>query len=204
MAEACLTLYETTFELRWLQEARGLADAMLELFADPGQGGFFQTGADAEALVVRPRDLFDNAVPSGSSMAADVLQRLARLLGDERLEAAGLAALEPVGELLARAPTGFGHALGAADFAVGPVREVAVVGRPAADDTRAMLAQVYRVYQPNRVLAAAAPADAAAAAAVPLLADRPALDGRATAYVCERFVCKRPVTDPADLAAQLG
>jgi uncharacterized protein YyaL (SSP411 family) len=204
MAEACLTLYETTFELRWLEAARTLAAQLLELFADGEHGGFFQTGADAEALVVRPREVFDNAVPSGSSMAADVLQRLGRLLGDERLETAGAAALAPVRELLARAPTSFGHALGAADFAVGRVREVAIVGRPAADDTRALLAQVFRTYQPNRVVAAAAPGDAAAAAAVPLLADRPTVGGRAAAYVCEHFVCQRPVTDPAELAAQLS
>ena len=204
MAEACLTLYETTFELRWLQEARTLAAAILELFADPGGDGFYQTGSDAEELVVRPKELFDNAVPSGSSVAADVLQRLGRLLGDDGLEAAGRSALAPVRQLLARAPTGFGHALGAADFSLARVREVAIVGRPGADDTRALLAQVFRTYQPNRVVAAADPADAAAAAAVPLLAERPTIGGRATAYVCEHFVCRQPVTDPGELAAQLA
>jgi uncharacterized protein len=203
LAEACLTLYETTFQLRWLEEARGLASAILELFADPA-GGFFQTGADAERLVVRPKELLDNAVPSGSSLAAGVLLRLGRLLDDERLERAALGALEAVGDLLGRAPTAFGHALGAADFALGRVREVAVVGRPGADDTGALLAQAFRAYQPNRVLAAADPDDEAAAAAVPLLAGRPTVGGRATAYVCEHFVCQRPVTEPAELAAQLG
>src|SRR6266699_2898127 len=107
MAEACLTLYETTFEPRWLREAVALADGILELFADP-RGGFFQTGSDAERLVVRPKELFDNAVPAGSSVAADVLLRLGRLLGEERYGAAALGALRSVRELLARAPTGFG------------------------------------------------------------------------------------------------
>jgi uncharacterized protein YyaL (SSP411 family) len=204
MAEACLTLYETTFDLRWLREARRLAGAMVELFADPGGDGFYQTGRDAEQLVVRPRELFDNAVPAGSSVAADVLQRLGRLTGDQDLEQAGLAALRPVLGVLGRAPTGFGQALGAADFALARVREVAIVGRPGAADTDALLAEVWGRYQPNRVLAAAAPGDAAAQGEVALLADRPALDGRATAYVCEHFVCRRPVTDPAELAAQLG
>jgi uncharacterized protein len=204
VAEACLTLYETTFDLRWLREARRLAAAMVELFADPGGDGFYQTGRDAERLVVRPRELFDNAVPAGSSVAADVLQRLGRLTGDPDTERAGLDALRPVLGVLGRAPTGFGHALGAADFALARVREVAIVGRPEADDTRALLAQVWGAYQPNRVLAAADPGDATARAEVPLLADRPALEGRATAYVCEHFVCQRPVTDPADLAAQLA
>jgi uncharacterized protein len=204
VAEACLTLYETTFDLRWLREARRLAEAMVELFADPGGDGFYQTGRDAERLVVRPRELFDNAVPAGSSVAAEVLQRLGRLTGRQDWEEAGLAALRPVLGVLGRAPTGFGHALGAADFALARVREVAIVGPPDAVDTAALLAEVWGGYQPNRVLAAAAPGDAVAAGEVPLLAGRPALEGRATAYVCEHFVCQRPVTDPADLAAQLA
>jgi uncharacterized protein len=204
MAEACLTLYETTFDLRWLREARRLAAAMVELFADPGGDGFYQTGSDAERLVVRPRELFDNAVPAGSSVAAEVLQRLGRLTGDPDTEQAGLAALRPVLGVLGRAPTGFGHALGAADFALSRVREVAVVGRPGSADTGALLAEVWGTYQPNRVLAAAAPGDAAAQGEVPLLADRPTLEGRATAYVCEHFVCQLPVTEPAELAAQLA
>jgi uncharacterized protein YyaL (SSP411 family) len=204
VADACLTLYETTFDLRWLREARRLAEAMVELFADPGGDGFYQTGRDAEQLVIRPRELFDNAVPAGSSMAADVLQRLGRLTGAQDTEQAGLAALRPVLGVLGRAPTGFGHALGAADFALARVREVAIVGRPGAADTEALLAEVWRTYQPNRVLAAAAPDDAAAQGEVPLLADRPAREGRATAYVCEHFVCQQPVTEPRELAAQLA
>ena len=204
MAEACLTLYETTFDLRWLREAKRLAAALLELFADPGGDGLYQTGADAEPLVVRPRELFDNAVPAGSSVAADVLQRLGRLTGEQAWEQAGLAALRPVLGVVARAPTGFGHALGAVDFALSRVREVAIVGRPGADDTGALLAEVWRTYQPNRVVAMAAPGDGAAVAEIPLLAERTALGGRATAYVCEHFVCKLPVTDPGALAAQLA
>jgi uncharacterized protein YyaL (SSP411 family) len=204
MADACLTLYETTADLRWLREARRLAEAMVELFADPDGDGFYQTGRDAEQLVVRPRELFDNAVPAGSSVAADVLQRLGRLTGTPDWEQAGLSALRPVLGVLARAPTGFGHALGAADFALSRVREVAVVGRPGAEDTQALLARVWATYQPNRVVAAAAPDDRPAQAEVPLLADRPLLEGRATAYVCEHFVCQLPVTEPDALAAQLA
>ena len=203
MAEACLTLYETTFEPRWLRASRELADAILELFADP-DGGFFQTGADAERLVVRPKELFDNAVPAGSSVAADVLLRLSRLVGEERYETAALGALRAVQGLLARAPTGFGHALGVADFALSRVREVAIVGDPSAADTAALLGEVRGRFRPNQVVALAGPGDGQAAEAVPLLADRPAVDGRATAYVCEHFACQRPVTEPAALAAQLG
>jgi uncharacterized protein len=203
MAEACLTLYETTFEPRWLREARRLADAMLELFGDPEGGGFFQTGSDAEALVVRPRELIDNAVPSGSSVAAEVLLRLSHLTGSPAYEEAALGSLRLVQQAAARAPTAFGHALCAMELAVSRVREVAIVGRLASPDTRAMLDQVWRRFQPNRVLALADPDDPAAAAEVPLLAGREAVDGKATAYVCEHFACRLPVTDPGALAAQL-
>jgi uncharacterized protein YyaL (SSP411 family) len=203
MAEACLTLYETTFDLRWLREARRLADAMLELFGDRERGGFFQTGADAEPLVVRPRELVDNAVPSGSSVAAEVLLRLSHLTGSQAYEEAALATLQLVRQVAARAPTGFGYALCAMDLAVSRVQQVAVVGPPGRADTRALLDRVWQRYQPNRVLALAAPDDQASVAEVPLLADRSAVGGKATAYVCEHFVCRLPVTDPDALSAQL-
>jgi uncharacterized protein YyaL (SSP411 family) len=204
MADACLTLYETTFDLHWLRQARRLATAILELFADPDGNGFYQTGRDAEQLVVRPRELFDNAIPAGSSVAADVLQRLGRLTATPAWEQSGLTALHPVLGVLARAPTGFGHALGAADFALSRVREVAIVGPPQAEETRTLLTKVWSTYQPNRVLAAAPADDRTAQREIPLLADRPTLEGRPTAYVCEHFVCQLPVTDPEALAAQLA
>ncbi len=202
LAEACVTLYETTFATGWLREARALADAMLELFADP-DGGLFQTGADAEPLVLRPKELVDNAVPAGNSLAADALVRLAKLTGDDRYAETGRSALRPVAGAAARAPTGFGHALGVIDFALARVREVAIVGDPAGPDTRALVERAWRTWSPNRVLAMAAAGDAEAARAVPLLADRGLRDGRATAYVCEHFACQQPVTDPDALAAQL-
>src|SRR6266511_1896334 len=129
--------------------------------------------------------------------------REGRLVGEERYEAAALGALRSVRELLARAPTGFGYALGVADFALSRVREVAIVGDPHAGDTKALLAEARRGYRPNQVIALAAPGDQEALGAVPLLADRPTLDGHATAYVCEHFACQQPVTEPDALAAQL-
>jgi uncharacterized protein YyaL (SSP411 family) len=193
----------TASALAALREALALADELLELFADP-EGGFYQTGADAEKLVVRPKELLDNAVPAGSSVAAAVLLRLGRLVGNQRYEQAAVAALGVVQGLFARAPTAFGYALGAADFALSRVREVAIVGEPGAADTAALLAEVRRRYRPNQVVALAAPGDREAPAAVPLLADRPTLDGHATAYVCEHFACRQPVADPEALAQQLG
>jgi uncharacterized protein YyaL (SSP411 family) len=203
MADACLTLYETTFDVRWFEEARSLADDALRLFRDDEGGGFFQTGADAEALVIRPKELFDNAVPSGNSIAARVFQRLAYVTGEQKYEAAALSALGLIREYVARAPTMLGEALSALDLAVGPVREVALMGNSEERGTQALLAEVRRGFRPNVVLAAADPGDERAVREVPLLRDRPLVEGKPAAYVCEGFVCKRPVTEPADLAALL-
>jgi uncharacterized protein YyaL (SSP411 family) len=203
MAAACLTLYETTFDLRWFEEARRLADELIRLFEDPADGGFFQTGTDAEAPLTRPKELFDNAVPAGNSVAAETLLRLALLTGEAVYERAGLSALNAVGSVLPRAPSMMGEALGAADLHLSDAREVAVIGDPAAPETRALLEQVWRPYRPNVVVAAAAPDDDRAVKTIPLLDGRPQVDGRATAYVCERFACRAPVTDPRALAAEL-
>jgi hypothetical protein len=204
MVDACLVLYETTFDLRWFTEARALADELLRLFHDPDGGGFFQTGADAEELVVRPKELSDNAVPSGNSLAADVLQRLAHLTGEPGYERAGVDALRLVRDAMAHAPSGFGHALCALDQYLLPVREVAIVGDLGSAATRALVGEVTTArFLPNHVLAVASPHDAASRQAVALLRDRPLLDGRPTAYVCERFVCRLPVTEPSELAEQL-
>ena len=204
MAEACLALYETTHELRWFVEARALADRLIGLFHDPELGGFFQTGSDAETLVVRPKDLYDNAVPSGNSAAADVLLRLAHLTGEPEYERAGANALRLVRDAMAGAPSGFGHALCALDLYLGPVREIAIAGDPADEATRALVEEVtVRRFLPNHVLAVAEPGDEDAASAVALLLDRPQFGGRPTAYVCERFTCRLPVSNPEALAAQL-
>jgi uncharacterized protein YyaL (SSP411 family) len=204
MAEACLTLYETTFQLRWFEAARALADDLLRLFWDAERGGFFQTGSDAERLVIRPKELFDNAVPSGNSAAADVLQRLALLTGEQEYERAGVSALRLVRDHLARAPSGFGQALSALDLYVARVPEVGVIGDPAGADTRALVAEVTtKRFLPNHVLAVAAADDDRSRERIALLRDRVPVDGRATAYVCERFACKLPVVRPEELAAQL-
>jgi uncharacterized protein len=202
-AAACLGLYEATFDLRWMAEARLLADELIRLFHDPDRGGFFQTGEDAEPLVLRPKDLFDNAIPSGNSVATEVLLRLARLTGEDGYERAGLSALRVARNLIGRAPTMFGHALGALDLYVSPSKEVAVVGDLDSEETRQLIRAVWSRYLPNAVLAATAPGNEEAARLVPLLAGREPLDGKPAAYVCQRFTCKLPVSDPEALAGQL-
>jgi hypothetical protein len=199
---AYLTLYETTADPVWFARAREMGDALIALFADEERGGFFQTGGDAERLVVRPKDLQDNAEPSGNSAAAEALLRLALFTGEAAYERAGASALRLVRDLMVRAPSGFGHALCALDLYLGPTREVAIVGDPGAPATRALVDQVVRArFLPNVVLAVARPAQAGGVA---LLEDRPQIGGSPTAYVCERFSCRAPVTTSDELAAQLG
>ena len=201
LAEGLLALYETTFDERWFSIARGLADRILERFADPA-GGFFDTASDHERLITRPKDPQDNAVPSGGAMATTVLLRLAAWTGEGRYREAAERALGTVSPFLARYPTGFAQWLVAASFAASDAVEVAIVGDPSDPATRELLEPVWSSWRPNQVLAVA-PADRAAASEVPLLQDRVAIDGRPTAYVCRNFACNLPVTDAAALAEQL-
>jgi uncharacterized protein YyaL (SSP411 family) len=199
VVDGLLAVAEATLDPRWILEARGLADEMLRLFHDADAGGFFQTGSDAEELVIRPKELFDNAVPSGNSVAADVLQRLALLFGEAEYEGAGVGAIRLVRDLLDRSPAGFGRALSALDLYLSRAKEIAVVGDPESDASRGLASEVWQRFLPAHVMAGGAPG-ASDTEEVPLLAGRPAVDGRSAAYVCEHFVCQRPVTEPTELA----
>ena len=200
LGEGLLALYEATFDERWFVAARELAETILVHFADPA-GGFFDTSDDHERLVTRPKDPQDNAVPSGGSMATLLLLRLAALTGEGTYRSAAETALASVTAFASEYPTGFANWLVAMDFALAPVVEIAVVGDPAADDTRRLLAPVFDGYRPNQVVAAATDADASA---VPLLQARFMLDGRPTAFVCRNFACRQPVNEPEALAALLA
>jgi uncharacterized protein YyaL (SSP411 family) len=202
LAEGLLALYEATFDERWFVLARGLMDRVLARFADPA-GGFFDTADDHERLITRPKDVQDNAVPSGSAMAATAMLRLAALTGEHHYRAASERAIGTVRPFLERYPTGFAQWLVAASVASSDVLEVAIVGDPDAPDTRALLAVLREGWRPNVVVALAPDAASASASAIPLLHDRIAIDGRATAYVCRGFVCDLPVTDPEALRARL-
>jgi uncharacterized protein YyaL (SSP411 family) len=193
LLEALLLLYEATFDPRWFTEARAVADAILARFADPDNGGFFSTSDDHEALLTRRKDLEDTPIPSGASSAAFGLLRLAALTGEHAYERAAVSQLRLVHELAPRHPLAFGHLLAAIDFYASPTREVALVG-----PERAALERVVRgAFRPHIVLAGGE------ADGVPLLDGRAPVDGRATAYVCEHFACRAPVTEPAELAALL-
>ena len=203
-ASALLALYEATFELQWFTEARALADTMLDQFWDDAIGGFYNTPRDHELLVVRPRDFYDNAIPSGSSVAVDVLLRLALLSGGTDYQQRAVRVLRQLAHPMGQHPTAFGELLQALDFHLSRPREVALVGDPAAPDMRELLAVINGAYLPNQVVALRGPDDYAAEAAIALLAERPPLDGRATAYVCQNYACELPTTNPVVLADQLG
>ena len=202
VAAALVEVYEATFERRWLDEARRLADEMLRLFWDDEVKGFYDTGRDHERLIVRPRNLFDNAVPCGSSVAIETLLRLKVLTGETRYETRALAALRSMVDLMSRYPGGFGRFLCAHDFNLGPVVEVALLG-PSHESLRPFVAEVFGRYLPNRAVAGAVGADPAARAGLPLLEGRAPVDGKATAFVCRNYACALPTTDPATLAGQL-
>jgi uncharacterized protein YyaL (SSP411 family) len=197
LLEALLALYEATFEPRWFHAARATADTLIERFADADKGGFFQTSGDHEQLVARRKELDDNPIPSGASSAAFGLLRLAALTGEASYEELAVGVLRLAGALAPRHPLGFGHLLGALDFHLAPVREVALVGA----DTRALERVVRGAFRPHTVLAGG---DGADDCAIALLAGRTPVDGRAAAYVCERFSCRQPVCEPAELEALLA
>jgi uncharacterized protein YyaL (SSP411 family) len=204
LVDALVAVYEATWDARWVREAKSLADDLLAHFWADDEGVFYDTASDAEALVVRPRDVFDNATPSGNSAAAMALLRLGELTGDARYREVAERVLAGMGELMARVPMGFGHLLCALDFSLAAPTEIAIVGDPASDEARALVRTVSRAYLPNAVLAGKRDGDTGSDDLIPLLRDRAAIGGRATAYVCERLACKLPVTDPAALAEQLG
>ena len=204
LAHGLLVLYEATFEPRWLAAARETAERMRALFADPEGGGFFYAGSDGETLVARTRELEDHPTPAGNSQAAWVLLRLAALSGDAALESEAIGALRLVREEMAHFPQAFGTALVATDFLTAGAVEVAVVGAPDDPAAAALLAEARAGAGPAAVLAAGDPTDPAAAEAVPLLRERPLVDGRPAAYVCRGFTCQAPVTDPEALRAQLA
>ncbi len=197
---AALAVYELTLDPAWLARARELAESMNEWFWDEPAGAFFDTARDAERLITRPREVTDNAVPSGTLLAVELVLRIAEV--DDRREYRRRAAwvLDTLAEPIARYGPAFGHLLGAAELSLDGAIEIAIAGDPSREDTRALLAEVAKHYLPSLVLAAAAPSEPPVAA---LLKDRPMAGGRATAYVCRNYACDAPVIDGAALGERL-
>jgi uncharacterized protein YyaL (SSP411 family) len=189
VAHGLLELHVATGELRWLEEAHRLARVAVDLFADDERGGFYLAPAGGEELVARTKELDDHPLPSGNSMLAHVLLRLARIYGDDELERRAVSVLRLVRQALERAPSAFGWALVALDLYLSPPRELAVVGPVDSDVASAALAR----WEPRTVVAIGPAED------VPLLAGKGLVDGKPAVYACERFACQAPVTDAAVL-----
>jgi uncharacterized protein len=187
VANGLLELHVATGDVRWLEEANRIARLAVELFADEERGGFYLSAG--EELVTRRKDLEDQPTPSGNSMLASVLLRLARIYGDDELERRAVSVFRLVHPAAARVPLAFGWALSALDLHFSPPRELAIVGPPDSEVAKAALGG----FDP-RVVVAVGPADG-----VPLLAGKDLVDGRPAVYACESFACRAPVTDPGDV-----
>jgi uncharacterized protein len=195
-----LDLYQTSFDNRWFAAAQDLAQGMLDRFSDP-DGGFFDSPSDADTLPLRPKDLQDNAVPSGNALACEALLRLAALGGDSRLSETARSSIQPVASSLGHYPTAFGHWLNAASLALAGEPQLAIIYAPSTDPSR-LLEVANSTFHPNLVAAASAfppPTEAPA-----LLAGRRLIGGKPTAYVCHASTCRLPVNSPDDLTRELA
>ena len=193
LVAACLDLYETTFEARWVAEARTLAARMVDLFWDDRQGGFLLTPRDHESILARPRENSDGATPSGVSVAALALPRLAILTGEDDFRKKADDTLRLYRDRVERFPSAFGMMLCALDQHVGRQRQIVLAGRNDAAGLQALVRGVRERFDPNALVALADPADADAVRAIPLLAGKTAPAGRSVAYVCENGTCSPPV-----------
>ena len=197
LAEGVLTLYQTTHDPRWYDWGKTLTDQLITHFRDVDGGGFFDTSNDHEKLLHRPKTVDDNATPSGNGMATRALLLMGFLSGENRyldLAESILSALQPV---VQQYPSAFGQSLGNLWLWLSGVKEVAIVGDSADAETKALIDLIWEQFRPNVVLAVGTDQ------IVPLLTNRPQIDGRSTAYVCQRFTCQTPVTTPDLLRQQL-
>ncbi len=201
LIEALITLYETSFEPKWLTAAEQMNDAMIKNFHDSAAGGFFYTAHDAEELLVRSKNVRDSVVPSANSTAVHNLLRLAVHLHRADLRALAERTMRAMGRTLERG--GLHRMQWGVLFYHVPPKEIAIVGDPNDPATQALIATVYRDYLPNKVVALATPQSAAAANAPPLLKNKKLVNNKPAAYVCQDYLCKRPTTKPDELAQQL-
>jgi len=193
VANGLLELHVATGELRWLQEANRLARLAVEVFGDEEFGGFFMAPVDGEQLIARQKSFDDHPSPSGNSMLASVLLKLARLYGDIELERRAVGVFRLIHRALNRAPQAFGHALCALDLHFSPPRELAIVGPVDSEVARSALAS----FDPNSVVAFG-PAEG-----IPLLAGKGLVGGKPAVYLCQNFSCQAPVTEPENFSKTL-
>lgn len=197
-ADGLIELFQVSGEAKYLREAKRLADLMITEFWDEDAGGFFFTGKNHEELIVRTKDYYDNATPSGNSVAADVLLKLAHLTGDERYERFATTVLRLIAPQIRRFPNGFGRALSTLEFYLDSVKEIVIIGEKGNDLEK----EIYKNYLPNKVVVLAENSEDSDF--IPLLQERKTIDGKPTVYVCENFTCQKPVTSASELKEQIS
>ncbi|MHC4557367.1 MAG: thioredoxin domain-containing protein [Planctomycetota bacterium] len=195
-----LDLYEVTFDAKWLIEAKKLSEEMIELFIDIEQGGFFLAGKDSEKLIARTKPGSDGAIPSGNSVAALVLLKLGRLTMSQRFTEMGSKVLEAFSRQLEHSPAYSSAMLIALNFWLGPTQEIIIAGKVNAPDTEQLLDLIRSKFLPNVVvfLHEQEKADSDIYEIAPFIKNQTSIGGKATAYVCENFVCKRPVNNTGE------
>lgn len=203
LADAFLSLYAATFEIRWFDDAVALVKSMIDNFWDDAKGAFYFTSGDHESLITRTVDVYDNATPSGNSVAAEVLLKLSLLTGKKEYRSKAERILTGLKDFAVRSPNGFGRFLCAMDLAIGPAIEIAVIGDPQLENVRAFLETINGTYLPNKVIAQGTPPEIAEKGSIELLNHRSSIDGKPSVYVCRNFVCDAPVTDPSRLEGLL-
>ena len=199
--DGLLVLHSAGGDQRWLTEAAALARSAVDLFWDQLRGQFFDTGSDQESLIVRPRDVTDNALPSGHSMMADVLTRLSIVAGDEDFRKIAGQSIRGVRGIMEQFPTGAGHWLCALDTYLSESREVVIVADGTPDAPLPLLRRLASVYQPSSVVVSQTSADRPPPD-WPVFAGRTAIDGQPTAYVCRNYACQLPTTDSDTMMAE--
>jgi len=195
--DGLLEIFQVSGEMKYFDEAVRLADLMIAEFWDEGAGGFFFTANNHEKLLMRSKEFYDNATPSGNSAAADVLLKLAKLTGDEKYERYAVTVLRLVAPQIKRYAQAFGRVLSAMEFHLNPIKEIVILGEKGNELER----KVWREYLPNKIVVLA---EGRSETSIPLLRERKMIDGKPTAYVCENFVCQKPVTTVEDLAIQIS
>ncbi len=201
LALGLFALFRADGDPAWFTAAAGLVADMERLFGDPATGAFFAAGADAEALIARPANFSDHPTPSDNALAAEALLTLAAYTGESRTFDRAEAVLRAAGSFLARAPSAVGHLAGVLAAVLAPSRELAVVGPPGDPATGALLAAAEEAFHPELSVARG---DGVSTGGVPLLEGRPLVQGRPAAYLCHRFACNAPITDPEGLRRALG
>ncbi len=201
-----IELYEAIFEARYLEEAVLLNETMIDLFWDKEKGGFYFSGRDHEPLISRPKEVYDGATPSGNSVAALNLLRLARMTGRVDWETKADQMVRVFSQAVAETPIAYTQFLNFLDFFLGPSREIVIAGDPESEETRAMIRTVQQGFHPNKVLLLRAEGDPGnkIPQLCPFTSEMRPVEGKTTAYLCERYSCLSPVTDLSALQKALA